>query len=114
VRQEFKAKTKAVAFQRAKGCCEECGAKLGPGNVEYDHDTPCALGGDNSLENCVVRCKTCHKLKTGTQDIPHIAKAKRRERKHIGIRSRPSRPLPGTRASGVRKRMNGSVERWPE
>lgn len=101
MRLEFTAKTKALAFSRAKGCCEECGAKLGPGNVEYDHDTPCALGGDNSLENCVVRCKTCHKLKTGTQDIPHIAKAKRRERKHIGIHQ-------PTKFKGWRK-MNGQV-----
>jgi 5-methylcytosine-specific restriction protein A len=85
-RQEFKPKTKALAFSRANKRCEDCGALLGPGNTEYHHRIACELGGDNSLENCVCLCKTCHRLRTSTQDVPNIARAKRRERKHIGIR----------------------------
>ena len=31
---------------------------------------------------------------------------------HYGIREPKSRPMPGSRLSGIRKRFNGRVERW--
>jgi 5-methylcytosine-specific restriction protein A len=112
LRHEFSAKTKVAAFERSRGNCEGCGAKLFAGNIEYDHQIPCGLGGDNSLENCIVRCRACHSTKTHKTDVPQIAKAKRRQRNHIGVKKQSSRPMLGTKASGVRKRMNGTVERW--
>ena len=89
-RNEFNAKTKALAAQRAAGHCENCGRKLlHSGDFHYDHIIPCALdelGGDNSLENCRVLCTSCHMAKTGSQDIPRIAKASRNRRRNQGIR----------------------------
>ena len=112
MRREFSKATKAKAFGRAQGRCEKCCARLFSGNIQYDHVTSCALGGDNSLENCEVLCRACHNSKTGGHDVPKIAKAKRQQARHIGAKAPKSRPLPGTRASGIRKRMNGNVERW--
>lgn len=86
MRQEFSAKVKVAAFDRAKGRCECCTARLGVGNVEYDHQIPCELGGDASETNCVVLCKTCHRSKTSKNDIPRIAKAKRQKRYAAGVR----------------------------
>jgi 5-methylcytosine-specific restriction enzyme A len=43
--------------------------------------------------------------------VPRIAKAKRQQRAHLGAKARKSRPIPGSRASGLRKRMDGTVER---
>jgi 5-methylcytosine-specific restriction protein A len=85
MRAEFSAKTKVLAFKRANGCCEKCTARLGPGNVEYDHRIACELGGDNEIGNCVALCRSCHSTKT-KRDVAAIAKAKRRERRHAGIK----------------------------
>lgn len=107
MRLEFSAKTKLAAFQRANGHCEQCTARLAPGNVEYDHRIACELGGDNSPENCVVLCKTCHRAKT-RGDAGAIAKAKRRERKAAGIRKprsiRAWRKMDGTPVYAARER----------
>ena len=112
MRQEFSRKTLREALRRANGRCEniECQAVLKPGEGEGDHRTPCALGGDNSLANCQITCRVCHKAKTAL-DIGMIRKADRqRDRASGGLRS-TSRPIPGSKASGLRKRMNGTVER---
>jgi 5-methylcytosine-specific restriction protein A len=87
MRHEFSAKVKAQAALRAKGHCEGCTRKLLAGDYHYDHDTPDAMGGEATLENCRVLCRSCHSVKTRTKDVPQIAKAKRRERKRFGIKS---------------------------
>jgi 5-methylcytosine-specific restriction enzyme A len=95
-RAEFSAKTKALAFQRAAGHCEgtviddhggtvRCMARLTVGKFHYDHVIADGLSHDNSLENCAVLCVPCHSEKT-PGDVRAIAKAKRIERKHNGIR----------------------------
>jgi len=109
-RREFPAKVRVAAFQRANGSCEACTAKLMPGKIAYDHILPDQLGGEPTLENCACICSACHTAKTSRQDVPSIAKAKRVQQKHL-LRKTSSRPLPGSKASGIRKRMDGTVER---
>lgn len=101
-RAEFPKRVKVAAFERANGHCEECTAKLGPGNTEYDHLIPCALGGGNDLDNCVVLCQTCHLNKTTKSDVPRIAKAKRQRAGHIGAK-RPARQ------SKFKRKVDGTV-----
>ena len=109
-RRNFSGKVMAQAALRAAGQCEGCTAKLSTGGFHYDHITPDALGGDPTLDNCQVLCKTCHGLKTTKADVPNIALAKRRERKHQGIKPRKSRYLPGTKASGIKMKVGGGWE----
>ena len=109
-RKEFSTRTKAKAFHRAGGNCDGCGGRLYVGKFAYDHDNPDGLTGDPTLENCRVLCTACHSVKTTTQDVPRIAKAKRREAKHIGAKA-PRNPMPGSKHSRWRKRMDGTVER---
>ena len=111
-RSEFPPKVKVAAFERAKGRCEACGARLG-GVVEYDcdHDLADALGGSADLENCVVLCKGCHKDKTSNWDRPHIDKANSQRKSFIGANQRKGRPLPGTKASGWKHHMDGTWSR---
>lgn len=93
-RREFSRKTKAQAFQRAGGNCEVCTARLTPGKFRYDHRLPDALGGDPTLENCVVQCLACDAPKTA-DDIRRIRKADRQRDKHNGATARkpwPKRP----------------------
>ena len=87
-RREFPAKVRVAAFERARGRCEVCTARLFPGNLEYDHEIPDAMGGEPTLANCVCVCRACHRAKTSTQDIPTIAKSNRVRSKHIGGKRR--------------------------
>lgn len=116
-RREFPARIKVAAFERARGCCEDCGTVLRPGKFEYDHDIADQLGGEPTLENCVVRCSLCHGEKTAKRDVPAIAKAKRLEAKRLNAKTPSRRPLPGgkhdTRTRGVdgivRDRRTGEI-----
>jgi 5-methylcytosine-specific restriction endonuclease McrA len=104
---EFSAKTKQQAAERAKGHCERCTAPLREGHYRYDHDIPIALGGESTLENCVVACKNCDDTKTYQHDLPRIAKAERNSRKSHGIKKRSR--FPGSRDSPWRKKISGKI-----
>ena len=108
-RQEFPAKVKVAAYERCKGRCEGCTARLVPGKFRYDHRIPDALGGKPTLENCQVACRDCHSRKTHTEDRPIMAKADRQRKSQAGVHT-SSRPMAGGRNSPWRKRMNGRVE----
>lgn len=107
MRREFSKRVRRDAFARAKGQCEgapfaydgRCDVKLTIGKYHYDHDIPDGLGGEPTLENCVVLCIACHKDKTTKKDVPAIAKAKRISDRHIGIKS----PRQKIQSAGFRK-----------
>lgn len=88
MRREFTKQVRRDAFLRADGCCEgeNCGARLTIGKYHYDHNIPDALGGEPTLENCVVLCISCHRDKTSSRDVPVIAKTKRIQDRQRGIR----------------------------
>lgn len=88
MRKEFPAKVKAEAHLRAKGCCELCnsGVKLRVGDIFYDHVIADGLGGEPTLENCQVLCRSHHDAKTRQHDVPRIAKGKRIRRREAGIK----------------------------
>lgn len=110
MRAEFSKATKLAAFQRSNGFCEQCDAKLFPGNIEYHHDKECAFEGTSDLDNCFCLCRACHSMITKKRAAV-IAKSNRIRNAHLGIKPRQSRPMPGSKASGIRKRMDGTVER---
>lgn len=103
MRREFPKQVKRDAFLRAKGRCEneKCRAFLTTGKFHYDHVIPDGLGGEPTLDNCAVLCFACHGEKTRKQDIPAIAKTKRIQDRHNGIK----RPRSMTRW----RRFDGSI-----
>lgn len=109
MRQEFPAKVRKAAWERAEGCCEDCGLRLTGGpkdRPEFDHEIPDGLGGKPTLENCIVRCPPCHLVKTTTRDVPAIAKAKRIEAKRLGLRASKA-IIPGGRGSKFKRTVGG-------
>lgn len=93
-RREFSLKVKKLAFARCckNGTipsipqCENCGIVLTAGNTEYEHLDADGLGGEPTLENCGVWCRSsCSKKKTFTEDIPRMAKADRVLKKNFGL-----------------------------
>lgn len=107
-RRALTQKERTEMFVAQKGKCGCCGRKLQRGQYHADHKQALEHGGDNDLGNIWLICLDCHKAKTRKD---HQARAKG-DRISVGGRQRSGPPLPGTRASGIRKRMNGTVERW--
>lgn len=116
-REEFSAPVRRAAWERANGRCEgiffgcvRCSAPIDLGGFHYDHIIPYWTCRDSTLENCQVLCRDCHKRKT-VGDVKNIAKSKRIQDKRIRARTPRGRPMAGTKRSGLRKRMDGTVER---
>jgi len=109
-RREFSAKVKEAAYTRSKGHCESCSRQLSPGDIHYDHDNPDANGGEPTLENCRVLCRSCHKIKTTTVDVPRIAKLKRNRRRNYGIR-RGRSSFRTNKDQPFKKKISGEVVR---
>jgi 5-methylcytosine-specific restriction endonuclease McrA len=121
-RREFSAATRRAAWQRCQGFCEgrkwsdvagemtRCLAPIDLGNFHYDHIDPDWFSSDNDLDNCQVLCRVCHQAKT-KRDVKNISKSKRIRDKLIKARKPKGRPIPGSKRSGWRKRMDGTVER---
>lgn len=107
-RRSFTEKQRIQIFMRQKGLCAICHTKMQPGGYEIDHTHALALGGDNDDGNYRAVHRKCHWDKS-KQDVQALAKI---DRVIAGGTKRKGRPLPGTRASGLRRRMNGQVERW--
>lgn len=116
-RNEFSVETKRQAFARAAGICEchliphvfpqACGLPLSAGNTFYEHIILDRICGRNDLDNCAVLTKTCWRLKTASYDLPLVARVRRREDRHHGIRPAPS--LPAARRDPFKKTLAGRV-----
>jgi hypothetical protein len=79
--------------------------------MAFDHNIPDGLGGDNSLENCKLLCiKACHDTKTHMQDNPIMQKADRVLKKTYGV-SKSRNPMPGSRGSKWKRKMDGTIVR---
>jgi 5-methylcytosine-specific restriction protein A len=83
-----------------------------PGD-EWDIEHIIALinGGEHREANMAPALRIAHPEKTA-RDMKTKSKIARTRKRHVGIKSRKGRPMPGTKASGIRKRMSGQVERW--
>lgn len=111
-RAEFSDKTKIGEWQSAGGKCRDCKVKLRPGMPrEYHHIIPANVGGGNEPQNCLLLCKPCHGVRTAKTDTPQAAKTKRLAKNNAGIKKRKGPAMPGTKASGLKKHMDGSVSR---
>lgn len=99
-------------FTRAHGRCWICGEKIGLAERwDIEHRIPLAMGGDEAKgsDNLQPAHARCHAPKTA-EDVARIAKAKRVEAKHLGIRA-PRAVIPGSKASGLKKKLDGTVVR---
>lgn len=90
------------------GVCQICFTKI-PSGPEYDHRVAIANGGTNAESNLVPVHPRCHKQKTAT-DVAEKSATYKTQLHHFGIK-KPRRPMPGSRASGLKKKMSGEVVR---
>lgn len=98
-------------FLAHDGICHLSGRKIGPADKwDMDHVIALINGGEHRESNLAPALRGKHREKTA-EDVALKAKAASIRQRHLGIPKAKSRPMPGTRASGIRKRMNGTVER---
>lgn len=111
MRRSVSTRERTALFQRWNGECHICGGRIGVGEAwDVEHVIPLAQGGEDGGDNLRPAHRKCHSSKT-KDDAANTARAKRREAAHIGAKT-TARPMPGSRASGIRIRMNRKVERW--
>lgn len=93
--------------------CPDCGMSIREGQtVHFDHAVPLIDGGAHAEGNLrAIHERPCHRIKTAREAMER-AEARTHVKKAFDLQAPRGRPLPGTRASGLRKRMSGKVERW--
>lgn len=97
-------------FERHGGICHISGRKIAAGERwECDHIVALINGGEHRESNLAPALVDKHRAKTAA-DVAEKSRTARIRSKHIGIK-KPKRPLPGSRASGWKRRMDGTVER---
>lgn len=98
-------------FERHGGVCHLSGRKILAGEPwDLDHVVALINGGPHCESNLAPALRDKHKLKTAL-DVAEKSRVYRKRAKHLGVRSKSHRPMPGSKASGLRKRMDGTVER---
>lgn len=113
MRRPISTRERVDIFTRANGICHICGETIDGtrDRWEVEHVIALEMGGDEAKgsPNLQPAHVGCHKVKTAV-DAWAIAKAKRREARHIGANTTRS-PLPCGRGSKWKKKINGAVER---
>ncbi len=110
MRKTVSTKRRVELFKAHDGVCHICGGKIQVGEAwELEHQIPIALGGADDETNWALAHVKCHRGKT-SEDVGNIARAKRREARHLGIK-KSRNPLPGGRSSPWKRTMDGRVVR---
>lgn len=105
-------KMRAGIFMKHGGVCHLCSMKVLPGE-EWDvsHEIPLEAGGKDDETNWYVAHRKCHRTHTATVDAPLIAKVKRIHHRHIGAKAPSKNPIPGSRNSPWKRKMDGTIVR---
>lgn len=61
-RPEFPSDVKRKVIEKSGNRCERCGIDFDDGFTgEFHHIIPVVFGGDNSIDNCSLLCRNCHR-----------------------------------------------------
>lgn len=100
-------------FEAHGGRCYLSGRKIQAGEVwDIEHKVALSLGGENRENNLAPALRQAHMQKT-KDDRAQLAKDERVRKKHLGI-YKARNPMPGSRGSGVKKKIDGTVVRRGE
>lgn len=99
-------------WERHRGCCVLCKQPIDGARDKWfiEHIRALELGGEDKDENCGPAHYTCKPAKDAA-DHSAASQAKRRKRHHLGIKDTRSQPIPGSRRSPWKRKMNGQLVR---
>lgn len=99
-------------FQRYGGRCQcGCNRPIRAGESWQCEDTVALINGGERRESNLKPWLTEHHKNKTKADVAEKSMVYRKRAAHLGIKVRKGRPMPGSRASGVKIKMNGTVER---
>lgn len=95
-------------FEGCGGLCGVCGRKIGPADTWIvEHLIALINGGENREDNLGITCGWCKPVKDRA-DVAAKSKSAKVRARHLGVKT-TSRPIPGSKASGFKRKMNGEV-----
>ena len=110
-RRRLTAKQKVEMFLRHDGKCCVCGEKINSVHEAWDeHVNPLWLNGDNTADNRAPAHEKCARDKT-SREARQRSGVRKVAAKHLGARTPKTRPMPGSKKSPWKKKMDGTVER---
>lgn len=110
-RRKLSTRDRLKVFEAHGGVCALCGGKIDGSRETWivEHLRALGLAGEDAPENMAPAHEHCAAAKT-KDDVARIAKAKRVKVRHIGARAPSRNPVPGSRNTPFRRRMNGTTE----
>jgi 5-methylcytosine-specific restriction endonuclease McrA len=103
-------RVKLRIFEKFDGTCCHCHRSIrGKLLPRYDHILALINGGENRESNGQLLCHECHDLKTKS-DVREKSVIYNKRIKRMGFKRK--KLIPGSKGSGVRRRMDGTV--WKE
>lgn len=107
-------RVRARVFEAADGRCTLCTRKIAAGEGwQADHIVALVNGGENREANLRCVCDWCHRSKTRA-DVAEKAHVARVRSKHIGAKPKSRRPIPGSKSTPYKRRVNGETVRRAE
>ena len=98
-------------FEARGGVCHLSGRRIQAGEPwDCDHIVALVNGGEHRETNLAPALRDKHRAKTA-DDVREKSIVRRKQMKSLGIAPKKGRPMPGSKASGLRRRMDGTVER---
>lgn len=105
--QAIPPRVKVRIFERDGGRCRACTVVIrGKVSPQYDHVIALANGGEHRETNLQLLCEPCHAGKTKA-DVAEKSRVYRKKAAHLGIKLRNGPPMPGSRASNIKRTING-------
>jgi 5-methylcytosine-specific restriction protein A len=99
-------------FRKYDGRCQcGCNREIRPGEDWDCEDTIAIINGGERREKNLKPWLSEHHPKKTAADVAEKSRVYRKRARHRGIKLRKGRPMPGSKASGLKKRMDGTVER---
>ena len=107
------ARVRVRVFERFGGVCQETGRKIAAGEAwDCDHTIALINGGEHREGNMRPVLRAAHRAKT-KDDVAMKAKTARVRKKHLGL-AKAKCPLPGSKASGWKRKISGETVRRDE
>lgn len=97
-------------FDRFHGVCCECSVGITGRRWVCDHRKAIVNGGENREANLGPIHEDCDKKVKTPADVAEKRINNRVRSKHLGIEKRKSRPMPGSRDSGIKMKIGGGWE----
>lgn len=98
-------------FETFKGICGICTVKIRAKRWVCDHKKAIINGGENREKNLWPIHEACDRKVKTPSDVAEKKINNRIRAKHLGVRKRKGRPMPGARDSGFKRKIGGGWER---